>query len=385
MRARIVLLPGDGIGPEVTESAAQVLRTIGTLAGWELTFEEAWIGGAAYERSGLPLDPDTLRACRSADAVLLGAVGGPRWDHLAPELRPEAGLLALRRELGVFANIRPIAVYPELFARTPFRPEILAGVDLIIVRELTGGLYFGEKAGDADQAYDVCHYSREEILRVGRVAAALALSRRGKLTSIDKANVLATSRLWREVLSELVATEFPTLELEHVLVDAAAMYLMQRPASFDVIVTENLFGDILSDQASTLTGSLGLLPSASLGDGSCALYEPVHGSAPSLAGRNAANPIGAILSVALMLRYTLEAPDWAERLEAAVARVVKEAYLTADLTLEGAQSTRAVTARICQLLATPEAETAAETENETEAIPRPRRAGAKALELFDEA
>lgn len=350
MRANIVLLPGDGIGPEVTASAATVLQTIAERAGWGLELEEGWIGGAAYERCGAPLDPRTLAACRAADAVLLGAVGGPAWDQLPAAERPEAGLLILRKELGVFANLRPIQSRPSLYEKTPFRAAILEGVDFVFVRELTGGIYFGEKAGDADAAYDVCRYSREEIERVARFAASLALSRRGKLTSIDKANVLATSRLWRQVLSELVAREFPTLELEHVLVDAAAMYLMQRPASFDVIVTENMFGDILSDQASTLAGSIGLLPSASLGEGGVGLYEPVHGSAPTLAGKNLANPLGAILSVAMMLRYSLEAPEMADRLEAALAQVVEEDYLTVDLAKGRSVGTKEVTARVCDLL-----------------------------------
>ncbi len=350
MRANIVLLPGDGIGPEVVASAAEVLRCIAKAEDWGIEMQTGYIGGAAYERCGRPLDPKTLEACRSSDAVLLGAVGGPQWEHLPAHLRPEAGLLELRQELGVFANLRPVLARPALYKRTPFRPELLAGVDLIFVRELTGGIYFGEKAGDSDQAYDICRYSREEIQRIGRTAASLALSRKGRLCSIDKANVLATSRLWRQVMTELIEDEFPDLTLEHVLVDAAAMYLMQRPSSFDVIVTENMFGDILSDEASILAGSLGLLPSASLGDGNVGLYEPIHGSAPSLAGQNLANPIGAILSVALMLRHSLEAPQIADRIEAAVEALIEEDFLTPDLAEGTPRTTAEVTARVCQHL-----------------------------------
>ncbi len=347
VRAAITVLPGDGIGPEVT---GQALRALGAVAdGWghDLDVREAPIGGAAIDATGRPLPPDTLRLCRRADAVLLGAVGGPKWDDPAAAVRPEQGLLALRKELGLFANLRPVRPYPALVAASPLKPERLAGVDFIVVRELTGGIYFGEKScapspdGAGEVAIDVCTYDTHEIERVVRVAAALALARRGRLTSIDKANVLETSRLWRRTVARIVRDEFPQLALEHLLVDAAAMHLLRRPADFDVLVTENMFGDILTDEASMLAGSIGVLPSASRGRPRPGtgrvpgLYEPIHGSAPDLAGKGAANPIGAILSAALLLRHSLGLEEEARALEAAVEDTIQSGCLTGDVAPQG--------------------------------------------------
>jgi len=346
----IVLLPGDGIGPEVVESAVLVLHKAAQLGQMELRLEHGWIGGSALDLCGEPILEETLEACRQADAVLLGAVGGPKWENLPGHLRPEAGLLRLRKEMGVYANIRPVLSRPSLASFTPYRPEILHGVDLVMVRELTGGIYFGEKGRSEDAAFDMCSYKRSEIERITRVAAKLAQKRKKRLCSIDKANVLETSRLWRQVVTELIQQEFPDIVLEHILVDAAAMYLTQRPASFDVLLTENMFGDILSDQSSTLAGSLGLLPSASLGDRSRGLYEPIHGSAPDIAGRGIANPIGTILSVAMMLRYSLNLPLLAESIEKAVDKVLDSGPLTPDLDRSHPCNTRELTSRVCAAL-----------------------------------
>jgi 3-isopropylmalate dehydrogenase len=280
------------------------------------------------------LPPDTLALCKSADAVLLGAVGGPRWGTNAP-LRPEQGLLALRRALGVFANLRPAAMHPRLEGISPLKPEVVRGVDLLIVRELTGGIYFGEKRREADWAEDLCTYSADEIARVVRVAARLAKSRRGRLTSVDKANVLETSRLWREVATRVVRDDFEGIELEHQLVDSCALRLLQRPSEFDVIVTENLFGDILTDLTAVLGGSIGMLPSASIGLGGPGLYEPVHGSAPDIAGKGVANPYGAIASVALLLRHSLRLEAEAAAVEAAISAALESGALTPDVADEG--------------------------------------------------
>lgn len=350
MNAKVVLLPGDGIGPEVIDSAVQVLRRAAFWGHMHIEIHEGWIGGAAYERCGQPLEPQTLEACRAADGVLLGAVGGPAWDQLPGHLRPEAGLLRLRKELQVFANIRPVASRPSLAHRTPYQPDRLKDVDIVIVRELTGGIYFGDKGTDDRGAYDICRYNVEEIDRITRVAADLARSRKKRLTSIDKANVLETSRLWRKTVDGIIKQDYPDLELEHILVDAAAMYLAQKPSSFDVILTENMFGDILSDQASTLAGSLGLLPSASLGLEGRGLYEPVHGSAPDIAGRQVANPIGTILSAAMLMRHSLKRPDLAQRIERAVEQVLREDQLTADLTPQNPCRTDEITKRVCLYL-----------------------------------
>jgi len=338
----IAVLPGDGIGPEVTHQAVRALTALGDKHGLPLRLKQGLIGGAGLDDSGDPLPSDTLALCRDASGVLLGAVGGPSWDQVERQKRPEQGLLRLRKELGVFANLRPIAPYPELADASPLRAERLKGVNMLVVRELTGGIYFGHKEQSASRAVDYCEYTAEEIARVFRMAANLARERRGHITSVDKANVLATSRLWRETVTHLHASEFPDLTLEHLLVDAAAMHLLSRPADFDVIVTENMFGDILTDEASMLAGSLGLLPSASLGVDGRGLYEPIHGSAPDIAGQGIANPIGTLLSAALLLRHSLDEPDVADELEDAVGAVISAGMRTADLApADGSVSTSA--------------------------------------------
>ena len=331
MKATIALLPGDGIGPEIMAQARLLLQHIAALGGHRFEFESRPIGGAAIDALGQPLPGNTLAACRGADAVLLGAVGGPRWDRIESAMRPEQGLLELRRKLGLYANLRPVAPHPALFSASPIKPDRLAGVDLIVVRELTGGLYFGRKFEGENRAEDVCSYRREEIERLVRRAAELAGRRRGKLTLVDKANVLATSRLWRRVTTELIGREYPGLEFETMLVDAAAMHLISRPADFDVLVTENLFGDILTDEAAMLTGSMGMLPSASLGDDGAALYEPIHGSAPDIAGQNRANPFGMLLSAAMMLRHSLSLEEEALLVERAISDCLSAGQCSADL------------------------------------------------------
>jgi 3-isopropylmalate dehydrogenase len=352
MEALIAVLPGDGIGTEVTVEALRVLEAAAHLGGHRIETREALIGGAAIDATGKAFPEATRSLCLDARAVLLGAVGGPKWSDPSATERPEAGLLALRAALGVYANIRPVATHPALYDASPLRPERLAGVDMIVVRELTGGIYFGEKQRDADSASDLCRYQRSEIERVLRVGAAMARARRRRVTSIDKANVLETSRLWRRVANELFAREFADLELEHVLVDAAAMHLLSRPADFDVIVTENMFGDILTDEASMLVGSMGMLPSASLDGGGRGLYEPIHGSAPDIAGRGIANPCATILSVAMLLRHSLGLEDEARAVEHAVVAALEAGLRTRDIAPRGAAavSTRemgdAVVARI---------------------------------------
>ena len=330
MRARIAVLGGDGIGPEVVRQGAAVLQAVAHAYGHSFELEEALVGGAAIDATGNPLPPATLALCQGADAVLFGAIGGLRWGPSAP-VRPEQGLLALRKELGLYANLRPVTVFAKLASASPLRPELLQGVDMMIVRELTGGIYFGEKRRDATSAFDACVYTVGEIERVVRMAARLAQGRRKRLMSVDKANVLETSRLWREVASRVVAAEFPDVALEHQLVDSCAMLLVKRPADFDVLVTENMFGDILSDEASVVAGSIGLLPSASLGEGRRGLYEPIHGSAPDIAGRGIANPYGTILSAAMLLRHSLGLEREARAVEAAVASAVDRGVLTPDL------------------------------------------------------
>lgn len=335
MNAHIVVLPGDGIGPEVTQAAVRVLQAAARKYGRSFEFAEHAIGGCAIDRFGTPLPEATLAACKAADAVLLGAVGGPKWDDPHAEARPEAGLLALRKGLGVYANLRPIQVNPALAHASPLRPEKLHGVDLLVVRELTGGLYFGQpkkrwRVGDRRRGVDTLEYSDEEIRRVVDLAFRLASGRRKKVASVDKANVLETSRLWRQVAQETGAL-YPDVALEHMLVDTAAMRLVSDPAGFDVLVTENMFGDILTDEAAVLAGSMGLLPSASLGEGGPGVYEPIHGSAPDIAGRRLANPTGAILSAALMLRYSLKLEQEAGAVERAVAQAHAHGCLTADL------------------------------------------------------
>jgi 3-isopropylmalate dehydrogenase len=331
MKARIAVLAGDGIGPEVTAVGVRCLEAVARRFGHEFALDHLPFGGAAIDELGDPLPPATLRGCLRADAVLLGAIGGPRWSAPGAALRPEAGLLRLRRELGTFANLRPVQVHPALVDCSTLKADVVAGVDLVFVRELTGGIYFGDKRRTAEGATDVCSYTVTEIERIVRCAARLAQTRRRWLTSIDKANVLETSRLWREVTQALILREFPDVQLEHLLVDAAAMHLIRRPREFDVLVTENLFGDILTDEAAMLTGSLGLLPSASLGEGRRGIYEPVHGSAPDIAGRGVANPCGTILSVALLLRHSLGLSHEALTLEQAVADALAQGARTPDL------------------------------------------------------
>ena len=335
MKARITVLGGDGIGPEVTDAAVRVLEAVGRRGGHEFEFVPALIGGAAIDATGSPLPPRTIDACRSCDAVLLGAVGGPKWSDPSARVRPEQGLLELRRTLAVYANLRPVKTLESALDASPLRPEVVRGTDIMVVRELTGGIYFGRKSRTASEAEDLCSYSAAEIERVTRIAGRLARARRGRIVSVDKANVLETSRLWRSVVERVVAAEFPGVELEHMLVDAAAMHLLRRPTSFDVILTENMFGDILTDEASMLAGSLGLLPSASLGDGSVGLYEPIHGSAPDIAGRGIAHPCGTVLSAAMLLRHSLGLEAEAAAVEAAVEAAVAAGVRTADIAVPG--------------------------------------------------
>ena len=336
MDALIAVLPGDGIGPEVTAAGVHVLGELARAHGHRFDCREAAIGGAAIDATGTPLPAETVALCKASDAVLLGAVGGPQWSDPNRKVRPEQGLLAIRSELEVFANLRPVRIYPELADASPLKPERLRDVDLVVVRELTGGIYFGDKMRDEHSASDLCRYEVQEIERIVRVAGKLADARSGRLCSVDKANVLETSRLWRDVAGRVVAAEFPGVELEHMLVDAAAMHLVNRPNRFDVIVTENMFGDILSDEASMLTGSLGMLPSASLGESARGLYEPIHGSAPDIAGRGIANPCGMLGSVAMLLRHSLGLEEEAARLEAAIAAAIAEGARTADIAPAGA-------------------------------------------------
>ena len=338
MKATICVLPGDGIGPEVTGEATRVLQKVGEVFGHTFERREALMGGIAIDKTGVPLPDETLATAKECDAVLLGAVGGPKWDDPKAKVRPEQGLLGIRKGLGLFANIRPVKLYPSLIDSSPLKRELLEGVDMVVIRELTGGIYFGEKKREADRAIDTCVYTVEEVRRITRVACETARGRRKKLTSVDKANVLETSRLWRATVEELVKSEYKDIELDHVLVDAAAMHLIQRPARFDVMVTENMFGDILSDEASVLAGSMGLLPSASLGEGRRGLYEPIHGSAPDIAGKGIANPLATILSVAMLLRHSLGLEKEAQAIEAAVTQTIDDGIRTADLAPRGAAS-----------------------------------------------
>jgi 3-isopropylmalate dehydrogenase len=341
MTPKIVLLPGDGIGPEIIAPAVEVLNALTTLE-----FEEHRFGGASIDAHGTAMTDGTLEACRTADAVLLAAVGGPKWDTTDPaQPRPEQGLLGLRKGLGLYANLRPVKPLPALYDSSPLKRERIEGTDLLVVRELTGGIYFGEKTRTADSASDLCTYTREEIERIARVAFGAARSR---VTSVDKANVLETSRLWREVVRELHSREFPNIELEHTLVDNAAMQLVSSPRHFDVIVTENMFGDILSDEAAMITGSIGMLPSASLGGEGPGLFEPVHGSAPDIAGTGAANPLAMFLSAALMLRHGLALEAEAVAIESAVDRALAEGLRTRDL--GGGASTGEATRAVLQHL-----------------------------------
>ena len=344
MKATIAVLPGDGIGPEVVAEGLRVLKAVGEKHGHSFETKEALIGGIAIDRTGNPLPDETVALCKGADAVLLGAVGGPRWDDPQAKVRPEQGLLRIRKELGLFANLRPVSLHPSLKSSSPLKAELLEGVDMIVVRELTGGIYFGEKKREGDRAVDTCVYTVDEVVRITRVACKAAMSRRKKVTSVDKANVLETSRLWRATVERVVRDEFPEIALDNLLVDSAAMHLIQRPAVFDVILTENMFGDILSDEASVLSGSMGLLPSASLGEGRRGLYEPIHGSAPTLAGKGIANPYATILSVSMLLRHSLGLEAEALGVEAAVSGAVTRGVLTADLVTAGRPSASTVAA-----------------------------------------
>ena len=328
-------MPGDGIGPEVVAEARRVIERIADVYGHRFEFSEGLVGGAAIDAVGDPLPADTIDRCKDSAAVLLGAVGGPKWSDPNAAVRPEQGLLKLRAVLGVFANLRPVRVNPDLKDASPLKPALLDGVDLLVVRELTGGIYFGEKHRSSESASDLCTYSVAEIERIIRVAGRLAGDRRGRLCSVDKANVLETSRLWRDVTDRVLDEEFPELEAETLLVDAAAMHLLSRPADFDVIVTENMFGDILTDEASMLAGSLGLLPSASLGESTRGLYEPIHGSAPDIAGKGIANPCGTIASAAMLLRHSLRLEAEATAVEAAIDAAIASGLRTRDIATPG--------------------------------------------------
>ncbi|MGO4269144.1 3-isopropylmalate dehydrogenase [Paenibacillus sp. TAF58] len=338
---KIAVIAGDGIGPEVVAEAEKVLKRTEELFGYQFETEHALFGGIAIDEKGTPLPEETLKVCQSADAVLLGAVGGPKWDNNSKELRPETGLLGIRKALGLFSNIRPAFIFDCLKEASTLKPEVLEGTDLIVVRELTGGIYFGEKfrreTANGQEAVDTCAYNVTEIERIARQAFEIAQTRRKKLASVDKANVLETSRLWRETVNR-IAVDYPDVELEHVLVDNCAMQLLRRPSSFDVIVTENMFGDILSDEAAMLTGSIGMLASASLGEGSFGLYEPVHGSAPDIAGQGISNPIATILSVALMFRLTFGYHEAADSIERAVKEVLDAGHRTGDIAVDKSQA-----------------------------------------------
>ncbi len=332
MQLRVTVLPGDGIGPEVTREAVSILRAVADHGGHEFTFTELLIGGVAISETGGPLPQTTIDGGLASDAVLLGAVGDNRFNHLSPEKRPEAGLLQIRQLLGGFANLRPSVAYAALAASSPLRADVTEGVDILFVRELLGGLYFGIPRAwnkETGEAFNTMRYTREEVQRVARVAFEVAGKRRGKVTSVDKANVLETSQLWRATVTE-VAAEYPGVTLEHQFVDSMAMHLMNTPRNFDVVLTENLFGDILSDEAGVITGSLGMLPSATIG-GAVNLYEPVHGSAPDIAGSGKANPLGAILTAAMVLRYSAGLEQEAVAVESAVRRVLQDGHRTADI------------------------------------------------------
>ncbi len=342
MDLKICLLPGDGIGPEIVEQAKKVLDVIAKKFNHNILYFTELIGGAAIDKEGIPLPQKTVQKCKESDAVLLGAVGGPRWDNLDPSIRPEKGLLGIRKELGLYANLRPAMVFDELKRASYLREDIVdKGIDLIVVRELTGGIYFGEPKGIEKRdgelvGFNTMIYRESEIRRIAKVAFEIARKRRKKVCSVDKANVLDVSRLWREIVSD-EAKNYPDIELVHMYVDNAAMQLVKDPSQFDIIVTSNLFGDILSDEASVITGSIGLLPSASLGDQNPALYEPIHGSAPDIAGQNKANPLATILSLALMFRYSFSLEQEALCIEKAVKEVLKKGYRTFDIYQEGSK------------------------------------------------
>ncbi len=337
---KIAILPGDGIGQEIVAEAVKVLECLRDDHGLDVVLEQGLVGGTAYDATGTPLPEETLKLAQEADAVLLGAVGGYQWESLDIAVRPEKGLLGLRAELGLFANLRPAILYPQLADASTLRPEVVSGLDIMIVRELTGGIYFGQPRGvrtldnGERQGYNTLVYSESEIRRIGKVAFEIAAKRQGRVCSVDKANVLECTELWREVMTD-EAGAHPDIELSHMYVDNAAMQLVRAPKQFDVMVTTNMFGDILSDCAAMLTGSIGMLPSASLDENGKGMYEPIHGSAPDIAGQNVANPLATILSVAMMLRYTLDAPAMAERIEQAVSTVLDEGLRTQDIWSEG--------------------------------------------------
>ena len=341
MQAKIAVLPGDGIGPEVTAEAVKVLGAVAAHGGHSFALDEALVGAVAIDRTGNPLPDETLALCKASDAVLFGAIGDPRYDDPKLPVRPEQGLLALRKGLGLYANLRPVKLYPQLLSASTLKDEVIRGLDIMVVRELTGGLYFGQPSkrwteGGTRMAVDTMYYTDEEVARVVRAAFELARGRRKKVTSVDKANVLNSSRLWREVAAE-VAKEYPDVEFENVLVDTAAMLLIRAPRQFDVVVTENMFGDILTDEASMLAGSMGMLPSASLAGGKFGLYEPIHGSAPQIARQGIANPIASVLSAGMLLRYSLGLTAEADAIDRAVEKVLSEGYRTADIKEEGAK------------------------------------------------
>ncbi|MBF4805676.1 MAG: 3-isopropylmalate dehydrogenase [Pseudoleptotrichia goodfellowii] len=335
MDYRIALLKGDGIGPEIVDEAVKVLDKIGQKYGHKFEYTQGYLGGESIDRYGVPLTKETTEICKNSDSVLLGAVGGPEWDNIEPEKRPEKGLLAIRKELGVYTNLRPAILFNVLKDASPLKSEIIGnGLDIMIVRELTGGLYFGQREYSEEKAHDTLSYTRAEIERIAKKAFEIAKLRNKKLTSVDKHNVLDTSKLWRKIVNE-ISKDYPEVEVSHMYVDNAAMQLIANPGQFDVILTENMFGDILSDEASMLTGSLGMLPSASLGEGKIGLYEPSHGSAPDIAGQNIANPIATVLSAAMMLRYSFGLPEEADTIEKAVDKALQDGYRTADIYTEG--------------------------------------------------
>lgn len=343
MSKKILILPGDGIGPEIVAEAVKILHALNRRHNLDLVIEHGLIGGSAVDAVGSPLPPETLEKAKHSNAVLLGAVGGPKWENIERELRPERGLLAIRAGLGLYANLRPALLYAELADASTLKPEVVSGLDIMIVRELTGGIYFGQPRGirtredGQREGFNTLIYSESEIERIARVAFTIAQKRNRKVCSVDKANVLEATELWREVVTK-VAADYPDVSLQHMYVDNAAMQLVRQPKQFDVIVTTNMFGDILSDLASMLTGSIGMLPSASINESGLGIYEPIHGSAPDIAGQNKANPLATILSVAMMLRYSLDLPVLADQIETAVRRVLADGIRTADICEPGTRS-----------------------------------------------
>ena len=335
MNYKIALLKGDGIGPEIVDEAVKVLNKIGEKFGHTFEYSQGYLGGESIDKFGMPLTEETIATCKASDAVILGAVGGAKWDVIDPALRPEKGLLGIRKALGLYMNLRPAILYEALRDSSPLKSEIIGdGLDMIVIRELTGGIYFGERSKTHDEAHDTMYYSRPEIERIARKAFEVAMLREKRLMSVDKHNVLDSSKLWREVVIE-VSQDYPEVKLDHMYVDNAAMQLVINPRQFDVILTENMFGDILSDEASMLTGSIGMLPSASLGDSKVGLYEPIHGSAPDIAGKGIANPIATILSLSMMLKYSFNLLKEADAIEKAVEKVLEEGYRTGDIYTEG--------------------------------------------------